>query len=62
MLGDLEAERRGRRGLGWDEKEGARWSAPASKDLGPCAVLKWVSSSLIGGRPRTLPPPKPLTG
>jgi hypothetical protein len=26
----MQSEEDGRRGLGWDEKEGARWSAPTS--------------------------------
>lgn len=46
----LDAERRGRRGLGWDEKEGARWSAPASKEFRPvlCGSGSRVQS-LAGG-------------
>lgn len=37
----MQSEEDGRRGLGWDEKEGARWSAPTSGILAR-ALVEWV--------------------
>lgn len=34
-------------GLGWDEKEGARWPAPTTRTV-VRAGLEWVSCAMIG--------------
>jgi hypothetical protein len=50
-----------RRGLGWDEKEGARWSAPTSGILAR-AGGGWVSSAAIGVKATHIATPTPVVG